>query len=121
MHGQLINTRRCTVAVIILGRASVDRAHFPSRVGLLCIGQQSTNLATALAPNHAAGALRRAIHNIADPAHQWCLQLHNLAPMSFLLPQLRTSLPPHLVVAVSTAVVLDENIGNESNSTNVAQ
>jgi hypothetical protein len=49
------------------------------------------------------------------------VQLYVLAPMTFLVPQFRMLIAPHLVVDVPTAVVLDENFANSSNSTNVAQ
>jgi hypothetical protein len=39
----------------------------------------------------------------------------------FLVPQFRMLIVPHLVVDVPTALVLDENFANSSNSTNVAQ
>jgi hypothetical protein len=58
---------------------------------------------------------------MADAMGQSDVQLHLLAPMSFLLPHFRTFVAPHLVVDVSTAVVLDGNFGKPSNSTNVAQ
>jgi len=38
----------------------------PSRVGLLCIGQQSKNSATSLVPNHAGRAFQEPFTNTAD-------------------------------------------------------
>jgi hypothetical protein len=93
----------------------------PSRVGLLCIGQQSKNSATSLVPNHAGRASQEPFTNTADHFRQSPVQLHHLAPMSFLLPLFRKFFFPTRSSPFRLLLVHDENFGQRSNSTNVAQ
>jgi hypothetical protein len=108
------------VIVIILALAFRLRRFLP---GLDCfeLGSNPKFLATSLVPNRADRVFQEPFTNTADHIRQSPMQLHNLAPMPFLLPLFRKFFFPHPVINVWTAVVLDENFGKEFNSTNVAQ